>query len=139
MEYKRFGNKIVVRLDKGDEVVQSIKTICADNNITLGSITGIGAVNKVVIGLFETQTKHYHSQEFTGDMEITSLMGNISRMNGEVYLHLHANLGNIEFKTIGGHLNSAIISATGEMVIDIIDGEVSRGFSEEIGLNLIKF
>ncbi|MEG6617111.1 PPC domain-containing DNA-binding protein [Peptococcaceae bacterium 1198_IL3148] len=139
MEYNRFGNKIVLRLDKGEEVVQSIKTICAENDIKLGSITGLGAVNKVVIGLFETDIKHYHSQEFTGDMEITSLIGNISRMNGEVYLHCHATLGNKEFNIIGGHLNSAVISATGEIIIDIIDGEVDREFSEEIGLNLIKF
>ncbi len=46
-------------------------------------------------------------------MEITSLVGNISQMNGEVYLHIHINLANEENKVFGGHLTSAIISATG--------------------------
>ena len=38
-----------------------------------------------------------------------------------------------------GHLNAAVVSATCELVIDVIDGEVGREFSDEIGLNLFKF
>jgi uncharacterized protein len=44
-----------------------------------------------------------------------------------------------ENKSMGGHLNSAIVSATFEGVIEIIDGEIDRKFSDEIGLNLIDF
>lgn len=39
----------------------------------------------------------------------------------------------------GGHLNEATVSATCEMVIQIIDGKVDRYFDEEIGLNLFRF
>ena len=39
----------------------------------------------------------------------------------------------------GGHLNEATVSATCEMVIEIIDGKVDRYFDEEIGLNLFRF
>lgn len=38
-----------------------------------------------------------------------------------------------------GHLNAATISATCELVIDVIDGEIGRKFSDEIGLNLYEF
>ena len=34
---------------------------------------------------------------------------------------------------------AAVISATCELVIDVIDGEVGRKFSDEIGLNLYEF
>ena len=44
-----------------------------------------------------------------------------------------------KFKVFGGHLNRAIVSATCEMIINIIDGRVDRYFDEEIGLNLFKF
>ena len=37
------------------------------------------------------------------------------------------------------HLNRAIISATAEIQIQVIDGEIGREFSDEIGLNLFKF
>ena len=39
----------------------------------------------------------------------------------------------------GGHLNRAMVSATCEMVVRIIDGEVDRRFDPEIGLNLFRF
>lgn len=139
MEFKKFDSKYVIRLEKGEEIVESIKKLCEKEDIKLGTISGIGAINRAVIGLFETNTKEYHSKELTGDMEITSLVGNISQMDGEVYLHIHINLANEENKVFGGHLTSAIISATGEIVIDVIEGVVDRKFDEEVGLNLFKF
>ena len=39
----------------------------------------------------------------------------------------------------GGHLNRANVSATCEMVIRVIPGQVDRAFSQEIGLNLFRF
>ena len=90
-----------------------------------------------MIGLFETATKKYHSVELTGDHEISGLVGNISTMDGEVYLHIHINLSDAEYKVRGGHLTSAVVSATSEIIIDRIDGKINRKYSKEIGLNLI--
>ncbi|MFZ5969838.1 MAG: PPC domain-containing DNA-binding protein [Bacillota bacterium] len=139
MEFKRFRNKFVVRLDKGEEIVASIKRLCKENKITLGSVSGIGAVDHAVIGLFETGTKTYHTKKLTGDMEITCLAGNITEMEGEVYLHFHITLTDHTYQALGGHLTSAVISGTAEIIVDVIEGSVDRAFSEEIGLNLLKF
>ena len=89
MEYKRFKDKIIVRLERGEEIVESITKLCNEEDIKLGRVTGIGATDKVKIGLFNVETKEYHSTVLEGDMEITNLSGNISRMDGEVYIHLH--------------------------------------------------
>ena len=139
MEYRRFNDKYVVRLNKGEEIIESLTKLCEENDIKLGRVTGIGATNKVKIGLFNVETKEYHSTELTGDMEITNLSGNISQMDGKVYLHLHITVCDEENKAFGGHLNYAVISATCEMIIDVIDGAVDRKYDEETGLNLIKF
>lgn len=139
MEYKKFGNKYVLRMDRGEEIVETLKTFCREENITLGWVKGIGAVNQATVGLFEVASKKYHSTNFEGDYEITSLVGNISTMNNEVYLHLHINLSDIECRTFGGHLNSATIGVTGEIIIESIEGSIDRELSEEIGVNLIKF
>ena len=138
MIFKKIGNKYVIRIDKGEEIIETLKTFCKSNNIKLGSISGIGAANKIVLGLFETDTKKYLSQEFVGDFEIVPLAGNISTMKGETYLHLHANIADIKHNSFGGHLTSAVVSATFEVIIDTIDGEVDRKFSNEIGLNLLE-
>lgn len=139
MNYKKFGNKYVVRIDKGEEIVQTLEKFCQDNNITLGSIQGLGAADEIKIGVFETGTKEYHVAKLNGDHEITNLTGNISTMDGEVYLHLHITLANTEYEVCGGHLNSAVVSGTCEVIIDAIDGKVDREFSDEIGLNLYNF
>ncbi len=138
MKYERLGNKVVVRIDKGEEIVDALKTICKKLDIKLGSIVGIGATDKVTIGLLNTKTKKYQSKEFTGDHEIAPLVGNITLMNGEVYLHLHVTICNVEHKALGGHLTSAVVSAMFEGIIDIIEGQVTREYNDEVGLNLLK-
>ena len=137
MLYKQFNNKIIVRLDKGEELVTILKTLCTTLDIRLAVLFGIGATDKVTIGLLNTKTKKYQSREFTGDHEITSLMGNITEMNNEPYLHLHVTLADANQNAIGGHLSSAVISATFEGVIELIDGSVSRTYHSESGLNLL--
>ena len=139
MDAKRFKNKYIIRIDKGEEIVDTLTKFCKKEKIKLGSITGLGATNKVKIGLFETKTKEYHAKEFTGDYEIAPLYGNITTMNDEVYIHIHINISDKDHKSYGGHLNYAYVSATFEGIIEVIDGEVDRRFSEEIGLNLLKF
>ncbi len=138
MLFNQYGDQFWVRIDKGEEILETIKKFCSSHKITLGSIFGIGAVNRANIGLFEAQTKQYHKKELTGDHEITSLTGNISTMNHEVYLHIHVNLSNSNFSTFGGHLISAMVSGTCEVMIKAIAGKCEREFDEEVGLNLMQ-
>ena len=43
MEFKRFENDYVVRLNKGENVIESLKKLCKEENIKLAAITGLGA------------------------------------------------------------------------------------------------
>lgn len=139
MEYRKFNNTIVARIDKGDEILDKIKEIANKENIKLANINALGATNDFTVGVFKTAEKKYYSNNFTGDFEIVSLTGTINTMNGEFYSHIHMSAGNDKGEVFGGHLNRAIVSATCEMVINIIDGTVDREFNENIGLNLFKF
>lgn len=136
MKCLKNGSKYIIRIDKGEEVIEQIRKICTQNNIKAGSINGIGATDRVKLGLFNTNTKNYMSKELVGSYEITSLIGNISRMNNEVYLHIHIGVSDENMNLFGGHLNYCYISATCEIVIDEIYLDVNRKFNEEIGLNL---
>lgn len=139
MEYRRFNNKIIVRIDKGEEILEKIKEVALKEKIKLASVTALGATNDFTVGVFKVDEKKYYSNSFQGNFEIVSLTGTINTMNKEFYTHIHMSAGNSEGKVFGGHLNRAIVSATCEMVIDVIAGEVDRYFDEEIGLNLFKF
>lgn len=139
MEYRQFDNTIIARFDKGEEIVEQLKEIALKESIKLASIQALGAVGEFTVGVFKTAQKEYIANSFRGNFEIVSLNGTINTMNGEFYCHLHMSAGNEKGEVFGGHLNKAIVSATCEMVITIINGNVDRYFDEEIGLNLFKF
>ncbi len=139
MDYKRFNNTIMVRIDKGEEIISNVMEVCEKENIRLANINALGAVGEIEIGLFDTKEKKYYSSKYCGDFEIVSLTGSITTKDGKPYNHLHMSVGDRDNKVYGGHLNSAVVSATCELFIHIIDGTAEREFDEEVGLNLLKF
>ena len=136
MEYRRFGNKLVVRIDKGEELCAKVLELAERENIRLAGVSGIGASDDITLGVFNTVTKTYSSTRYQGPYELASVTGNLSRQDGKPYLHLHLSAGNEYGKVMGGHLNSAIVSATCEVVVRTINGEAGRVFSKEVGLNI---
>ena len=139
MEYRRFGNTIVARIDRGEEVLEQVKAIAQAEQIKLASVQALGAVGEFTVGVFHTAEKQYHANSFAGDFEIVSLVGTITTKDGEFYAHLHMSAGDTEGHVLGGHLNEAVISATCELVLEIMDGTVERRFDPETGLNLMEF
>lgn len=139
MDYRKFGNTYIVRLDKGEEILEQARTLALKEGIRLASVQALGAVNDFTVGVFNTAEKKYYANSFQGSYEIVSLTGTIDTMGGEFYCHLHMSAGDGQGHVVGGHLNRAVISATCEMVVTEIPGAVDRAFSEEIGLNLLRF
>lgn len=139
MEYRRFGSDIVARMDKGEEILAQIKEIALKESIKSASVTALGATNDFTVGVYKIDEKKYYANTFQGSFEIVSLTGTINTMDGAFYTHLHMSAGNEKGEVFGGHLNCAVISATCEMVITVIDGRVDRFHSEDIGLNLFQF
>lgn len=140
MEYRKFSQGYVLRLDPGEEIVASLTRLVEQEQVQLGSVTAIGAANDVTIGIFRTQEKQYHARRYQGDYEISALVGNVTRKEGEPYLHLHITIGNpVTGEVHAGHLTSATISATLELFLQVWDGQVGREFSDQVGLNLFRF
>ena len=126
-------------MDKGEEILAKIKEISVKENIKLASVQALGATDEFTVGVYKVDEKKYYANEFKGYFEIVSLTGTINTMNGEFYTHIHMSAGNDKGEVFGGHLNKAVVSATCEMVIDIIDGSVDRKYDEETGLNVFRF
>ncbi len=139
MEYKRFDNNIVLRVNIGEDIVESINKVAHLEKIKLASVTGIGAIDDLTIGIFKPSDKTYYENKFKEDLEVLALNGNITTKNNEVYIHLHISVGDEKGNAFGGHLNEAIVSVTAEIFIHIIDGEVDRKLDESININLLKF
>lgn len=139
MDYRRFGDTLVVRIDPGEEIVEQVRVVSEREGITLASVEALGAVSDLTVGVFDTVEKKYYSNRFQGAYEIVSLTGTVSTKDGGFYQHLHMSAGDNQGRVFGGHLNAARVSATCEMVIRIIPGQVERRLDPEVGLNLISF
>ena len=88
MQYRRFGDRIVARIDRGEEIVASLARLCAAEEVELASVTAIGAVNAFKVGVFSPVDKVYKSNAFSGDYEIVSLSGSVTAKDGAPYIHL---------------------------------------------------
>ncbi len=137
MKYHRISNHYVVKLDIGDEVIGCLTRVCASEGIGAGTVSGIGATDRVKIGLYDTSKKRYDTAVLTGPMEITSLLGNVTTKDGQPYLHLHINIGNEKMEISGGHLYECFISVAGEIFITALDGTIERKTDPVLGLNMI--
>ncbi|MDR2847435.1 MAG: DNA-binding protein [Mycoplasmataceae bacterium] len=140
MQYTKINSKtFVIRLDQGDEILNSLTRVCTEQNIHCGSFHGLGAVNYVKIGLMDLKTKKYISKKMTGPMEIVNLVGNISVKDSAVYLHAHIAICDKSMQVFGGHLNEGMISLTGEIFVTKFKGDMQRKFDDQIGLNILDF
>ena len=77
------GDKYVVSIDNHQEVVGALAAFCKEQGILCGEISGIGAVNHAVLRFLDPATKKYVDKTFEEQMEISSLVGNISEKDGE--------------------------------------------------------
>lgn len=139
MKYIRNKNTIVLRLDPGEELLESITETSKKENIVLAEVSAIGAVSSFSVGAYDVKEKRYIKNDFEGVYEIISLSGNITKKDGEEYIHLHMCAANEKGEVCGGHLNRAVISATAEIFLNIHEFEVERRFDENIGLNVFDF
>lgn len=111
------------RLQKGDDLIEGLTKILKDKNITLGVVSGIGAVSEANIGFFNTETKEYEQLHLREDLEILMLQGNISHKNNDSYPHLHVVLSKRDFSALGGHLFSPTVVYAFEFVLTALEGE----------------
>ena len=138
MLYKKFGNTYMVRIDLDEEIMPSLKALCEKENIQLARVEALGAVNHAVLGVYDMENRAYQREEIDGFMEITGLTGNVTRMNGEVYIHLHSTMVDQNHTVHAGHALELRVGATCEMFVTVLSGEVDRVRDENMGINLIR-
>ena len=139
MRYQQFGNTYMVRIDLGEDIVESLKKLCENERIRLGRVEAIGAANHAVLGVYDLTKKEYYPEEIDEFMEIISLNGNITAMDGKPYIHLHAALADRQHTVHGGHVLEMRVGATCEMFVTVLDGEVNRRKEVALGINLWTF
>lgn len=125
------------RLDHGADLLEEITSFCTAENIRLGRIEAIGAVQRARLGYYDQKTLEYRFFTIDRPLEISALMGNVSVREGEPMIHAHVTLADDAGNAYGGHLAPGTVVFACEIIIEALDGQVlEREFDEETGLKL---
>ena len=89
MGYKFDGYNWFGVVEKGDELVQSLVDFAKKENIKGGWIFVVGACDQLEAGYYDLKTKNYEFKNYSQDLEILNVQGNISWSEGEPVVHLH--------------------------------------------------
>lgn len=137
MRYQKTANGYILRLIKGEKIIENLTNFCTEKEITSGFFSGIGAATQTTLGFYMLNSKEYIWKSFPDDHEIVSLNGNIAVADGKPFLHIHAVLADENFNAFGGHLKEASVGATCEINLTQIENNVKRVVDDEIGLKLL--
>ena len=128
MDSLRTKNKIYLRVDKDEEILTSILNICQCESIRSATFHGIEACCEAVTATYLPDRDDFLDHSKKRMLELISLDGNITHDEDmKLFVHAHAlfsflnNDGKIEY--FGGHLKSATVGYTAEIVIDPVESD----------------
>ncbi len=125
------------KLSHGSDVLEELTAVCRRENIRLGRVEALGAVQRARLGFYDQEKRAYRYLELAQHLEITSLVGNVSLKDGQPMVHAHVTLADGEGKAYGGHLASGTVVFACEFVLEAFEGPtLERVPDETTGLPL---
>ena len=137
--YKKSGGKYILSLDNHVSLMEALTAFCRERVMLSASVMGIGAVSSATFRFLDPSTMKYVDKTFDEQMELTSIVGNISRKDGEPYLHIHVTASRSDYSCIGGHLLDARINGACELFVRDYAVSTGRRLDPETGLNMYDF
>jgi predicted DNA-binding protein with PD1-like motif len=131
------AQRYVIRLARGELVMESLTRFCREHAIQSGIFTAIGAVEHVSLGYYNLTTREYAFQTYESPVEVASMTGNIALVEGEPFVHAHVVLTDTENRAFGGHLEEATVAVTLEVSLVADAGSTERRLDETVGLKLL--
>jgi uncharacterized protein len=137
MRYKKVTGGYLLRLERGEEVMQSLLKFVKKYNIKSGFLVGLGACEDLELGYFDAVKGEYRNKKFPAEYEVTNLTGNISYLENEPIAHVHITLSDDKFQAVAGHLWNGFVSGTVEIYITAFGSVIKRTKDDVTGLNLL--
>lgn len=129
----------VVILDTDDEILSSLKDFAQTKHLGGSSFKAIGALRDVELGWFDWESKKYKTAvKLQEQVELLSLIGDIALKDDEPQIHAHLVIGRQDGTAHGGHLLSATVRPTCEIVITESPQHLQKQIDPESGIALIR-
>jgi predicted DNA-binding protein with PD1-like motif len=128
-----------VVLESGEEVIDCLTRFAADQGLDASQLTAIGAFDRAVLGFFDFGRRDYKRIAVDEQVEVLSLLGDVAReVDGKPKVHAHVTLGREDGSTRGGHLLSARVHPTLEVIVTESPAYLRRVLDPSTGLTLIR-
>lgn len=138
MTYRFDGYNYLVRLNKGELLVESLTKFATETQLGGAWVSGVGGALWAEIGFYDLPNQRYQFQKVERLLEITALQGNLSLKEGEPAFHLHGTFSDDHLQAIGGHVKELCVAGTCEIYVHTIFGEpLTRTPNDEVGLPLL--
>ena len=140
MEHAREGELIIVRLDRGEDVVPSLlSAMKAEGARGAVVLTGLGALTEVEFAYYDPVSKTYDRKKLETSHELLALSGIIATgQDGAYQPHFHVTLGAPDHGAVGGHLFGARVSVLAEFALRVVSNPRMRREKEpDFGLNAL--
>ncbi len=129
MEYRAYSGTYYIRLDRGDEIIGSLRRICEAERIRSAVYTGIGGCSAAEIQTFDPEKGAFETRTLRGMLELTSMTGNvICGADDTRYLHTHGTfayrLPDGTHTVAAGHLRAMTVLYTAEIELRPVLGGV---------------
>ncbi len=128
-----------VVLDTDDEVMACLQSFVKAHHVVAAQITAIGAVKSLVLKYFDWESKRYLSNKVDEQVEVASLIGDVAvAPSGEPALHIHLVVGRRDGTALAGHLGSAQVRPTLEVIVTESPSHLQKVQDPTTGLALIR-
>ncbi|MCX7748632.1 MAG: DUF296 domain-containing protein [Clostridia bacterium] len=144
MQYRKgnIGRVFIVKVEHGDDLLESIKEIAQKENIEAATLFMLGAMKEasLVVGPKEAVLPPDPSwTEFQDGREIVGI-GTLFKDGTDPALHIHIGVGRGEETLIGCIRKNGEVYIVVELIIMEITGiEVEKVPDEKMGLKMLKF
>lgn len=127
----------VIVFEEGEDVLPALEGFAVAQDLTAAEFTGLGAFSGAVLGFFDLDRRDYERIEVDEQVEVLSLVGNVSEFEGKPKLHPHVVLGRRNGSALGGHLLEARVRPTLEVMLTESPRHLRRTTDADTGLPLI--
>ena len=125
----------VARLDTGADWRAEIESLASEVDANAGWFTALGSVEDAELWFYDQDDAEYRSVTFDEPLEVAACVGNVSRLDGELFAHTHAVCSRPSGQAIAGHLDSATVFA-GECYFRAFEQPLTREYDDATGLDL---
>ena len=144
MDYRKYGDTVYIRVDKGEEIIAAVLEICRKEGIASAVFTGIGGCSEAEIQTFLPKEGRFETNCLKGMLELVSLNGNVvTDEQNEYFHHTHAVFSYKEdglHRMAAGHRRAITVLYTAEIELrPVIGGAIKRKFDPETGTGFWDF